>query len=182
MKKPDIAGLPFVYLHPGEFYLSERPAVVTTVLGSCISVIMYDAQSRTSAITHSQMPVCTKNNSSCIMCSEAYKFTDCSIKNILKLLESRNIILENITVKLFGGADVLSANSERSTETIGRQNIAVAIDTINKAGLKITANDTGGQQGRKIFLYTESGEIWMTRLRKQYGKEVKDEESKSTYR
>jgi chemotaxis protein CheD len=37
------------YLKPGEIHIADRPGIVTTVLGSCVSVTMYSPRLKTGA-------------------------------------------------------------------------------------------------------------------------------------
>lgn len=49
---------------------------------------------------------------------------------------------------------------------IGKQNIQTAKQIILSEGLSILAMDVGGLQGRKIFFYTDNGEVYLKRLLK----------------
>ena len=49
---------------------------------------------------------------------------------------------------------------------IGQQNIQTAKQIIRSEGLRIQALDVGGLQGRKIFFYTDTGEVYLKRLLK----------------
>ena len=50
---PDLAR---VYLKPGELHFATGPTVVSTVLGSCVSVTMFDRLSGAAAICHALLP------------------------------------------------------------------------------------------------------------------------------
>ncbi len=45
MTYPDSPELPQVFLGMGQVHISEEPVVISTVLGSCISVTMFNRQS-----------------------------------------------------------------------------------------------------------------------------------------
>jgi len=53
--------------------------------------------------------------------------------------------------------------------SIGRQNITAAEQVLKSEGLKMHAVDVGGLLGRKIYFYTDTGEVLLKRLRKQNG-------------
>lgn len=158
--------LSLIYLHTGEFYMSERPEIVSTVLGSCISVIMYNDRLKISAISHCLLPTCKNDGTTCNTCSDGFKYVDCSIIRMLNEFEKLKIKKHEIDVKLFGGADVLG--SEKREDSVGKQNIIAAIQTLNKERVKIISSDVGGLRGRKVFLLTSTGEVFISRLKEKF--------------
>ncbi len=48
--------LPVYYLRPGELHIADHPGIVTTVLGSCVSVTMFSRRREVGAICHGLMP------------------------------------------------------------------------------------------------------------------------------
>ena len=149
-----------VYLKPGELYFSARPAIVSTVLGSCVSVTMFNRGRSVGAICHAVLP---EEKSP----GEAFRYVDSSIRIMLRSFKRHGIHSSEIEVKLFGGSDVLPHDDDRDRGfTVGKQNIEVALDVIEKEGLLLITSDLGGTQGRKILFNTHTGEILLKRLRK----------------
>ncbi len=52
--------LPVIHLKAGEIYIAEKPTLVATVLGSCISVTMFNNRFKIGAICHGALPVYKK--------------------------------------------------------------------------------------------------------------------------
>ena len=50
--------LPDVNLQPGELYLARRPAILRTILGSCIGVTFWSARMGAGALCHGVLPRC----------------------------------------------------------------------------------------------------------------------------
>ncbi len=96
-------------------------------------------------------------------CAECFKYVECSIRHMLEQFRSLGIGHREIEVKLFGGADMFAAG-DGERETVGAQNTKIALRTIKKERLTLSKSDTGGSQGRKIFFYTHTGEIFLKRL------------------
>lgn len=158
MKNPYNTDLPIVYLKPGEFYFAEKPTMVTTVLGSCVSVIMYYRHLSISAICHSLLP-----SGSCSD-TEGFRYVECSIRRMLESFARRDVPRRELEVKLFGGSDILSSpRAEGRIKTIGRQNIEIALAIIDAEGLNLVSSDVGGSTGRKLFFYTHTGEVLLKR-------------------
>lgn len=157
--------VPSYTLNPGEAYVGTGPAVVTTILGSCVSVTMRHPKSGISAMCHGVLPSCTKEKCRAESCPERFKFVKCSIKKMLDKFDACGISRSGIEVKIFGGSDmfgVKSGNTRR--KTVGNQNISVAQGLLESEGLKISSYDTGGTQGRKIVFFTETGDVFLKRI------------------
>lgn len=153
-----------LYLHPGELHFSNKSLVVTTVLGSCIAITMYDPVSKFSAISHCQLPKCNSNGCNCKNCNSSYKYVNCTIKAMIEKFELRKIKISDLEVKLFGGSDVLK-KTNNNDYTVGKQNIEEAENELKKLGIKIKAFDTGGTRGRKLHFVTHTGDVYLTRLK-----------------
>jgi chemotaxis protein CheD len=165
MIKPNFSMFPNVYIHPGEACFSRHPIVVSTVLGSCISITMYSKKIKYAGISHCQLPDCKNCYSDCKNCSDLYKYVKCTIPHMIEKFENLQIQRKDIEVKIFGGADVLKKTStEKRIGTVGKQNIEMAHEVLAKNNMPASIIDVGGQQGRKIFFLTETGEIFLSRL------------------
>ncbi|MRR05793.1 MAG: chemotaxis protein CheD [Deltaproteobacteria bacterium] len=151
--------IPRIYLKPGEFHFAVRPTIVSTVLGSCVSVTMHNPERTMGAICHAVLP--DELNP-----GEPYRYVDSAIAAMLRLFDRYRINRRDIQVKLFGGSDILphGENGYRYM-TVGQQNILRANQIIEQEQLHIIASDVGGTRGRKLLFHTHTGEIYLQRLR-----------------
>jgi chemotaxis protein CheD len=163
--KPDLGGLKKVSINPGEVCFSSNPIVVSTILGSCLSITMFSRELKYAGISHCLLPTNKDCNSDCNNCFTPFKYVDCSIVHMLKKFDRLKIQRKDIEVKIFGGADVFKNSSKNGKiSTVGRQNIKMAKETLEKNNMYIAASDVGGEFGRKIYFLTETGEIFLNRL------------------
>lgn len=154
--KPHTADLPSVYLKPGELHFASGPTMVTTVLGSCVSVTMFERTSGFAAICHALLPEGSR--------TDIFRYVDTSIIHMLDLFSERGMHPSRLEVKLFGGADLIGAG--RGRICVGRRNVAIARQVLAAAGLDVAAADVGGSRGRKLLFYTHTGEVLLKRLRR----------------
>lgn len=159
------SGLQHVYLQPGEFHITGRPELVSTVLGSCLSVTMFYKALPISAICHSLLPVCPGDGLSCATCPNAFKYVNCSIAIMAEIFDRHGISRDDIEVKLFGGAEMFSTEGGYD-RAIGRQNVQAALEALSSENLTISASDTGGMLGRKLYFNTQTGEVFLQKIRK----------------
>jgi len=161
--RPRASELPALFLKPGEMVLSADPLVITTLLGSCVAVTMFSPRLRLGAICHALLPSCRREQP----CDnqEAGKYVQCAIALMLKELNARGVLNSEVEVKLFGGSDMFDT-VEGSRLSVGRQNLEMALSVLEEASVRILTRDLGGPRGRKIIFHTQTGEVFLKRLRK----------------
>ena len=133
--------------------------MVTTVLGSCVTIIMYDFYTKISGMSHCIFP--TQLNIQEYKPYNEFRYVDTTIVKMLELMGRYKIPKNRIVVKLFGGAEQLHQSKQKS---VGRKNIEMAMSTLEGYGMSITAMDVGGNEGRKIYLSSQTGEVLLSRL------------------
>jgi len=168
---PLITELPLVHLKQGELHLSEKPELVFTILGSCISIVMYCARTRQAAICHSLLPQDKGRIDKDRIKNDNFKYLDQSFYTMHKWFVRRRVKNYEIVVKVFGAGDVLQSKGCKEepcikNKTIGALNIDAAHRFIKEMNLNIAAIDVGGDIGRKLFFYTHTGEVLIKRLKK----------------
>ena len=159
-----------VHLKPGTIYLSNRPLVLTTILGSCISVTMWHRESHTGGMCHALLPRCGKSGRCTRPCRQCGKYVDCALSWMLRSFASLGIPRSGMEVKVFGGAMLVSQDGTRHPGEelcVGERNVQLAMDILGAAGMDVKAADTGGRNGRKIFFNTATGEILLKRIRRK---------------
>jgi len=159
MKNLVDAQLKNVFLKQGEVYVSRAPALVSTVLGSCVSITLYSPEARVGAMCHALLP--------CGSLDEGFRYVDSTVVYLFAKLSVITGQLGGLEAKLFGGADVLNPGIRlNSAPSVGQQNVAAAMHAIEKLGLSLSASDVNGDQGRKIFFYSNTGEVFLRSVKK----------------
>ncbi len=140
--------------------MSSGPACVLTVLGSCVSVTMFNERLGVGAICHALLPRKTGGG-------DDFKYVDSSILQMIKAFERLKISRQEIEVKLFGGADMFQAEAGNYWLTsIGQQNVKTALRTLESENLRLLASDVGGRSGRKLYYYMHENRVFIKRLKK----------------
>jgi chemotaxis protein CheD len=154
-----------IYLHPGESYLARKPAIIRTILGSCVGVTFWSARLGVGALTHSQLPRCPTNSFVGLSLAEGRRYVDFSIRDIARQFDALGAHRTEVEVKLFGGADVLLVSDEAATKaTVGKLNCEAAIEVLRDEGLAVIASSLGGSSGLNIRFDTRTGEVLLRRL------------------
>jgi len=159
---PPCRDIKKIYLHPGELAFAVEPTEISTVLGSCISLVLYSPRLQLGAMCHTTMPSGTAQDPG--------KYTDQTIEYLLAEFQRRGIKPRETVVKLFGGADMFNSKENQRIGTVGGENVRSAMATLARAGFEPMVSDVGGPQGRKLLFYSDSGHV----LRKWVKKERLD--------
>ncbi len=159
-------GLPVVNLHPGELFIAQEPTIITTILGSCVSVCLFCPQQKIGAMCHGVMP----ERKDAV--EDSFRFVDSSIRYMVDILTKGRKICPaaHLVAKLFGGADVLEVSFAmgKKSKTIGALNIESARKALEKQDVPISVEKVGGVHGRKLFFYTHTGEVFIKRLQRSF--------------
>jgi chemotaxis protein CheD len=157
--------LPDLNLQPGELYLARTPAILRTILGSCVSVTFWNARLGAGAMCHGVLPQAPPVWPPNFNASDGYRFVDFSIRYLAQQFDSLGARRDELEVKLFGGADVLPLlNERRDRATVGALNCQTAIRVLDEERLNVVASDLGGVRGRRIHFHTGTGEVLVQRL------------------
>jgi len=155
-------GLALRQLGVGDGVLSQEPLAVSTVLGSCVSVTFHCPVTRYGAIFHALMPV-EGGQSGRPGTLGDYKFVDDAIRRFVAELYRRGVRRGDLACKVFGGANAMFAEQFG----VGRKNVVVAFETLERERLRVVASDVGGDRGRKLLFLTHTGEVFVKRLNPQ---------------
>ncbi|MBZ4645886.1 MAG: chemotaxis protein CheD [Petroclostridium sp.] len=134
--------------------IAKYPGVLTTLgLGSCVGIALFDPVSKIGGLAHIMLPSSTqvKNN------SNKAKFADTAIVELLNMMISAGARKSSIVAKLAGGAQMFSFSQANDIMRIGQRNAAASKEALESLSIPVVAEDTGGNYGRTIELYTENG-------------------------
>lgn len=135
------------FLKPGYIYVSQEQLVISTVLGSCVSLCLWDREKKYGGMNHFIYP--KRGNG-----ERSTKYGDVACRHLIRLMEELGSSTDDLTVHLIGGAQDPLVHS-----SIGSENIEAAKNVIEKYSLKPTTIDVGGEFGRKMAFNTATGEV-----------------------
>jgi chemotaxis protein CheD len=148
------------YLKPGEIYLAKEPALVTTVLGSCISVTMHHKPTGLSIMCHAVLPSRAESRKRDEDGRDIFQYVDSSIEWMVSQYEKLGIKPGAVEAKMFGGAAMFPETRIGVRDLgVGRKNIDIAVEMLKQSSMNLAAWNVGGNQGRKLIFSTLTGEV-----------------------
>lgn len=154
-------NLPGISIQPGQLYLARSPAILRTILGSCVGVTFWSARLQAGALCHGVLPRCPPHTTG----EEGHRYVDFSIRYLAEQFDALGVARQELDIKVFGGADVLPVSMAAPCRpTVGAMNCEVALEALAAEGLRVEASDLGGTRGRTLRFHTGTGEVLLQRL------------------
>jgi chemotaxis protein CheD len=147
---------PTVFVHPGQFHVSSAPSLVTTILGSCVSVFLWDEMRAVGGVNHFLLPETTGGGAS-------GRFGTSAVRELIARTLDLGATRASLDAVIIGGANVLDA-FRGGAEHLGQRNVVVARSLLADEGIRICGEDTGGNRGRRVAFSFIDGSVKVRRL------------------
>ncbi len=157
--------LPQVHLVPGRLIVTREAQIVTTVLGSCVAVTMFDPLSGLAAICHAMLAEPHAAERLREDDPRRFRYMTEALPAMLDAYRRAGISAQAIRVKVFGGGNVIGESHATDPNWIGGANVAAARQLLERAGMRVAAENTGGRCGSKILFNTATGAVLHKHLR-----------------
>ncbi len=143
----------------GEVKVSRDPETVLACLGlgSCVAVSVFDPVAKVGAMAHVVLPKSNGNSG-----DRAGRYADLAVPLLLNNVRELGAKDSRLEIYLAGGAQMSLAPGLGSAFKIGEDNVAAVRAVLAKEGLEPKAADTGGNKGRTMRLFIESGKTTVT--------------------
>jgi len=145
-------GRDAVKVLPGEHFVDDGEIVITTTLGSCIAVCLWDPQRRVGGMNHFMLPT-GDGAGGC--------YGSFAMELLINALMRRGAARPCLTAKVFGGAAVVAGMNSLN---IGEQNTRFVLDYLATERIEVTHRDVLGIQPRKVAFWPDSGKAMVKKL------------------
>ena len=150
---------PEVVLQPGEWHFAREPALLTTLLGSCVAIVLWHPQRGWGGMCHYLLPGRAPGRS-----GGDPRYSDDAFAALLGAARAPGTAPGELTAKIFGGGDMFEGTLSSDRGTVGQQNITTARRLLAEHGLVGAAESVGGSAYRHIRFETWSGDVWVKRV------------------
>lgn len=129
--------------------------LVTVGLGSCIAIMLYDAEAKVGGMAHVLLPTPALSRKD----SNPAKFPQTAVPRLIELMVADGARPQRITARLAGGASMFSALAPPGTIQMGERNLVAARQVLNSHGVPLIAEAVGGDFGRTVRLRVCDGRV-----------------------
>lgn len=140
------------FLQPGHLAVSATPLTVTTILGSCISVCLWDETRRVGGVNHFMLPLGPSSP----------RFGNVAIEELVTKLCALGARKPLLRARVFGGACMFAPM--QTAQHLGVKNAEMAMDDLSRRGIEVVQVDVGGTHGRKLSFNTDEGSACLTTI------------------
>lgn len=146
-----------------DYKVGKSPdSLITYGLGSCVGIAIVDERSRIGGLAHIMLP----SSRDMSLTTNIAKFADTCLEAMINELLSMGAKKTGFTAKIAGGAQMFSFTTNSDVMKIGAKNIAAVKENLAKHGIKIIADDTGGNFGRTVEFDLETGDFKIKTIKK----------------
>jgi len=148
---------------PGEFYVSTHGEMISTVLGSCISVCIRDKKKGIGGMNHFMLPQnneFSSENWGNNPATSASRYGNWAMEYMINAILKRGGEKKNFEVKVFGGGQMMAKMTD-----IGQKNILFVYQYLAEEKLKIEASDVGDIYARKVLFFPDTGNVKVRRIK-----------------
>lgn len=127
----------------------------TLGLGSCVAIVLYDAEARVGGLAHVLLPEPAMSR----LRENPARFPETAVPALIERMRALGAEPRRVTARLVGGASMFSSLLPRGAPTIGGRNIENARKALRDAGITITGEDVGLEHGRSVYLHLADGQL-----------------------
>lgn len=153
-------------VRPGEHAVTDEPLILTTLLGSCVAVCLYDPVARLMGMNHFLLPMRNPASRDPVLATDAGRYGVWAMELLVNDLLKRGARREQLRAKAFGGANMLrtTADPQDDVFNIGASNVLFVRQFLGRDGIPLVAQDLGGLHGRQIHFYGGDYSVFLRRI------------------
>ena len=149
------------FVRMSEISIDKKPAVLKTVVGSCIALCLWDSKHHIGGMVHIVLP---RRNGD--VKSPDGKYADTGVKALYNQMVRNGASTCNMHAICVGGASMF-LQSGKNGSSIGSRNIKAVKGALSELGVEITTEAVGGVMGRKVSLNCKDGTVAITTLQQR---------------
>lgn len=157
--KPWIANsgsLPRHHLIAGQTRVLDSPGVITTILGSCVAVCLYDPEAKVGGMNHFMLP--NKSDDSTASARYGVHAMELLITSLMKHGADRR----RFQAKAFGGADLFGSVCKMSQ--VGRRNVEFIREFLQLEEFPLISEKLGGERPLRVHFQPHDGRVFVETL------------------
>jgi len=145
-------------IHPGAWAIEpERP--LSTLLGSCVAVCLFDPQARIGGLNHFMLPNIRRSSHDDV---DSLLSGDFAMEALLNALLQKGAKKVRLQAKAFGGGTII--NTAGQSMSIGLRNSEFTKEWLDREGIPLLASDFLGPWSRKVLFLPNSGDVFCRRM------------------
>lgn len=134
----------------GQIVAATPPRQMKAIVGSCIALGLHHPRMKMGVLAHIVLPDSAGRG------GLPGKFADTAVPRMLEMFKEAGVPTHNLTAKLAGGANMFGGAGPLQ---IGDANVEAVVQALRHAGLRVAAQDVGGNRGRRVTFECTDGKM-----------------------
>jgi chemotaxis protein CheD len=178
MAHPVDAKLERRVLHAGDCVVTDRPMALSTLLGSCVAVCLYDPVKRVMGMNHFLLANNRYKKDGSVLVTEAGRYGIHAMELLINGALKAGARRANLRAKAFGGGNVLgTANCDGAGfMCVGAVNVRFVREFLANDKIPLVAADLGGRNGRQIHFDGNDYSVYVRPIQSEQSKHLVEEE------
>jgi chemotaxis protein CheD len=146
-----------VFLHPGEWHFGGSGTRIRTLLGSCVSIVLWHPQARVGGMCHYLLAQRNHRRTETL----SGRYGDEAMLLLLREILACGLPLQEFQARLVGGASMMLSRERKLSHDVPSRNINLARAMVKQLGLRLQGEDLGGSCPRLVLFDVASGNVWI---------------------
>jgi chemotaxis protein CheD len=146
--EPADSNQPRHFLYPGQVFVTREPMTISTILGSCAAVCLWDRHKRAGGMNHYLLPEGQAEG------PNRLRYGNVANPELLREVLALGCEVRNLQAKIFGGSSAFAVDLSQS---VGTRNVDLAESFLRSAGIPIVEREVSGKHGRRLVFHVTDG-------------------------
>jgi chemotaxis protein CheD len=136
--------------------------LVTLGLGSCVAILLHDAEARVGGLAHVLLPEPALSRDQ----GNASKFATTAVPALVQEMARMGARPGRLKARLVGGAAMFQTLMVPGSLNMGARNIIASRQALEDAGIPVVGEEVGGDYGRSVRFYVGAGKTTVSSVGK----------------
>jgi chemotaxis protein CheD len=129
--------------------------LITLGLGSCVAVVLHDPEAGIGGLAHLLLPSPRLSQDR----ANPAKFPETAVPFLVERMREAGAVSRRLRARLVGGASMFASLASPAVASVGERNVSAAREALERTGIPVVAEDTGGDYGRSVYAFLETGRV-----------------------
>jgi chemotaxis protein CheD len=146
-EQPDTSE-PRHFLYPGQVFVTRDPITISTILGSCAAVCLWDRRKKAGGMNHYLLPEGPPDG------PNRLRYGNNANQELLSRVRAMGCEIRNLQAKVYGGSSAFAVDASNS---VGSRNVQLAEEFLRSAGIPVVEKEVSGKHGRRLVFQVADG-------------------------
>jgi chemotaxis protein CheD len=136
------------FLYPGQVFVTRDPITISTILGSCAAICLWDRRKKAGGMNHYLLPEGVGEG------PNRLRYGNVANPELLKQVLAVGCEVRYLQAKIFGGS---CAFGNDPLQSLGSRNVQLAETFLRSAGIPVIEKEVSGKHGRRLVFQIADG-------------------------